>query len=266
MANKIEVSAGLELFYEDKGSGSPIIFIPGWTCTTEFFEHNLDALAEHYRVLCYDPRSQGNSSITEQGNNFMQRGHDLAAFISAFKLKDVVLAGWSCGVLDAYSYLDIYGTDNARALICIDEAPCLLKQQADDWGAGTAKELRELLASITNPDQSTFMRSYADIMITRKTSQQESDWIVGQSMKTPPHIAALLMADADLADYSGVARNLDDKLPVAQIISEQAAGVATPWLSEHTPHAKVFALGGHMMFWEFPDQFNSFVLDFLRDC
>ena len=263
MGNQLEISESLQLHYLDKGKGQPLVFIPGWTCTTEFFCNNLDELAKTYRVLAYDPRSQGLSSTTETGNNYKQRGEDLAAFIDMLGLENVTLIGWSCGVFDAYSYLSLFGTHNIKALICIDESPRPLKQTELDWGAGKAAEMRELLMSVTNPDQSKFMREYAGYMVKRPLSEAESNWIVAQSMKTPAHIAALLMADADLADYTGVARDIDGKIPVLQILSEDAADKAKPWLSENTPDARTLVLGGHMMFWEYPDEFNNSLLKFL---
>ena len=45
MGKRINVSDDLELYYKDYGSGEVIIFIPGWTCTTEFFRNNFEALA-----------------------------------------------------------------------------------------------------------------------------------------------------------------------------------------------------------------------------
>lgn len=62
MKGSVKLEDGCELFYEDYGEGDAVLFIPGLTCTTEFFEHNLQALADDRRILSYDPRSRGKSA------------------------------------------------------------------------------------------------------------------------------------------------------------------------------------------------------------
>ena len=81
MAAKIRIEKDVELYYEDYGQGDTVIFIPGLTFTTEFFAHNLETLAAGNRIIAYDPRSQGKSTISKEGNNFAQRSRDLAALV-----------------------------------------------------------------------------------------------------------------------------------------------------------------------------------------
>ncbi len=53
----LRISPDLELYFEEAGTGSPIIFIPGWAGTTEFYTHQLAHFAKHYRAITFDPRS-----------------------------------------------------------------------------------------------------------------------------------------------------------------------------------------------------------------
>lgn len=54
----IRVSPDLDVHYEEAGTGSPLIFIPGWAGTTEFYTHQMTHFSKRYHVLTYDPRSQ----------------------------------------------------------------------------------------------------------------------------------------------------------------------------------------------------------------
>lgn len=36
----------VEIFYEVKGEGRPLFLLPGWTCTTKFWQKNIDELAK----------------------------------------------------------------------------------------------------------------------------------------------------------------------------------------------------------------------------
>ena len=263
MASTIEIADGLQIYCKDQGSGEPLILIPGWTCTTEFFQHNLDTLAERYRVIAYDPRSHGNSSKTEQGNNFIQRGDDLNELIQLLNLENVNLAGWSMGAYDAYAYLRKYGTNNIRSFICIDMPPKNIKIAEDDWAEGSLEEIHGLFSGIMQPDQRQLMEGYTDFMLTRKATDDERAWVVEQSLKTPAHLAALIAADAALLDFSDTARSINDSIPVLHIVREDWSATAIQWLNKNAPTAKVEVLGGHMMFWEFPEQFNKLMLDFL---
>jgi len=264
MGNTIRVSEELEIYYEDQGSGDPLILIPGWTCTTEFFQHNMEVLAKTHRVISYDPRSQGKSSKTELGNNFAQRGQDLAAFIAALELENLIIAGWSLGAFDAYAYFAEQGAASVKAFINIDMPPKGLKISDDDWAEAPLAEMHGMFSSILQPDHRVLMENYAQYMIVREASNDEIDWIVEQSMQMPSIAADLLVDDAALLDYSETMIDLANKMPVLHIIREDWSEEAQTWLNKHTPKAKQEVLGGHMMFWEQPEAFNKILLDFLN--
>ena len=82
------------------------------------------------------------------------------------------------------------------------------------------------------------------------------DHAVACSLNTPPHIAALLLADSLLCDYRDVARQVAAQLPVLYFVSEKDSEAANRWIAANTPGAEVRTLGGHMMFQEYPDEFN----------
>ena len=56
-------------------------------------------------------------------------------------------------------------------------------------------------------------------------------------------------------------RGEDDRrqIPVLNVLSD-ADGWTEPakaWLATNAPNSETFVLGLHLMFWEFPDQFNA---------
>ena len=84
------VSPDLDIYYEEAGTGTPIIFNPGWIGTTEFFHQQLAHFSKHYRAISYDPRSHGRSSNTLENNNYLQHGADLGAFIATLGQLSVI--------------------------------------------------------------------------------------------------------------------------------------------------------------------------------
>ena len=262
MHEHIRLSDELTIHYVCLGEGRPLIFVPGWTMTTDAFGKNLGPLSGRFRAMSYDPRSHGESSVVQSGNNFMRHGRDLAAFIGALGLKDAVLLGWSTGALTCYSYFQQFGCNAAGAFVNIDQSPRPLQDSAADWGIGRRRDLRRMIAGVTAPDQSALVRQFA--MSVLGADRAFVDHAVASSLNTPPHIAALLLADSLLCDYRDVARQVAAQLPVLYFVSEKDSEAANRWIGANTPEAEVRTLGGHMMFHEHPDEFNGAIAGFLE--
>lgn len=53
-----ETEPSLELYYEARGEGPPLVFVPGWTFTTEVFDHQVTHFSKTRQVVSFDPRQQ----------------------------------------------------------------------------------------------------------------------------------------------------------------------------------------------------------------
>lgn len=259
----VRVSPDLELYYEEAGSGSPIIFIPGWTGTTEFFREQMAHFSNSHRAIVFDPRGQGRSSRTLENNNYIQHGADLRAFMEALDLKDVVLVGHSWGCRDAYAYFRTYDTENVKAFVCIDSPPMGI------WGTERSEsDLKQQFEGMTH-NRLERTRGFVQAMVTRELTEDEVDWFVDEMMKTPTYVTVLLMFDGFTGDYTEEAKMIDGKIPVLNVLADPGwfegwteAGKA--WLAENAPNSEVEAFGLHLNFWEFPDKFNAVVDEFLE--
>ena len=87
----LEVAPGVEIYYEEQGEGSPLVLVPGWTFTTKVFDHQFAELSKSHRVISFDPRSQGRSTVTMEGNNYATQAADLAKLMDHLDLEDPVL-------------------------------------------------------------------------------------------------------------------------------------------------------------------------------
>lgn len=260
----VRVSPDLELHYLEAGSGSPVIFITGWTGVADVFAtHQIPYFAKKYRVLAYDPRGQGRSSKTLENNHYLQHGHDLRAFMNALGLKNVALVAWSWGCHDAYGYFRAYGTDNVRAFTCIDQPPRSLPATQGDWADyGDFSEVGQFLTGL-NTDRRAIMSEFIPTMMKRKMSAEEVDWSLAAVARTPDYVATLLAMDGSFIDFTEEARKIDGKIPVLNFISEGKADAARAWLTRNAPRSETFVLGNHMMFVEFPEIFNATLDKFL---
>ena len=177
----VRVSPELELYYEEFGTGKPLIFVTGWTGTNQFFvPHQTSHFSQKYHVLAYDPRSQGRSTKTLEGNTYLQHGKDLRAFIEALKLKNVNVVGWSAGCNDVYAYFRTYGTDNISSFACIDEMPRQIAAEKGDWADydyGDTKGIAEWFNALIGGRREV-ISGFAASMMQRKMTPGEVGWVV----------------------------------------------------------------------------------------
>ena len=117
-----ENSGDIELYYEDHGSGSPVLLIHGYPLSGASWEKQTAALlAAGHRVITYDRRGFGRSSQPSTGYNYDTFAADLHAVITKLKLKDLVLAGFSMGGGEVARYLGKYGSKNVSKAVIISE-------------------------------------------------------------------------------------------------------------------------------------------------
>ena len=85
-----ENAQSIEIYFEDHGSGSPIVLIHGWPLNGDAWEKQTAALlAGGYRVITYDRRGFGRSSKPGVGYNYDTLAADLNALLSALDLTGV---------------------------------------------------------------------------------------------------------------------------------------------------------------------------------
>src|SRR5690606_29285702 len=108
--------------------------IHGWSASRKHFKKQINELAKHHRVICYDLRGHGDSSRVEQGLTMNQFAKDLRDLITYLKLEDVSLVGWSMGTHIIWEYVKNYGCDNIESLCFIDMTPKLLTDEEWDLG------------------------------------------------------------------------------------------------------------------------------------
>lgn len=254
---------GTRLNLIESGDGEPMVLIPGWACSLDVFALNVPAFAQQYRVIAYDPRSQGRSEQVALGNNYVRRGRDLAELIEALSLDRAVLLGWSLGVFDVLSYVELFGFDRIRALVLVDESPAIIKTADDDWGEGRVEEIDGLIASVNGPGYLPFFREYMAAGFEGDAPEELLDRMTAAAAAVPAQRAAALLKDATQYDFTAVMRLASERVPVMQVLRKEWSEPATRWIRANQPTARVEVLGGHLMLVEYPEAFNRAVLSFL---
>ena len=97
-----------------------ILFVPGWTMPAWIWQSQIDYFARDYRVVAMDPRSQGQSSQTNDGLYPAARARDIKAVVDQLHLAPVVIVAWSMAVVETMAYMDQFGTGDFAGLILVD--------------------------------------------------------------------------------------------------------------------------------------------------
>ncbi|WP_066289977.1 alpha/beta fold hydrolase [Arthrobacter sp. B6] len=155
-----ENSTNIELYYEDHGSGQPVVLIHGYPLDGSSWEKQAAALLDAgYRVITYDRRGFGKSSKTTGGYDYGTFAADLDALLTALDLNDTVLVGFSMGTGEIARYLSTYGSARvARAAFLGSLEPFLLK--TDDNPDGVPQEVFDGLTKAVTADRYAFFTEF----------------------------------------------------------------------------------------------------------
>src|SRR6202789_2631739 len=91
-----ENSGDIELYYEDHGSGQPVVLIHGFPLSGAAWEKQVPVLLDAgYRVITYDRRGFGKSSQPTFGYDYNTFAADLEKLMVKLNLREVTLVGHS---------------------------------------------------------------------------------------------------------------------------------------------------------------------------
>ena len=128
-----ENSTDIQLYYEDHGSGQPVVLIHGYPLSGASWEKQVPALLDAgYRVITYDRRGFGKSSQPVTAYNYDTFAQDLHRLITHLKLHDFSLIGFSMGGGEVARYLGKYGSKGVSKAVIIAGVPPYLLKTADN--------------------------------------------------------------------------------------------------------------------------------------
>ena len=159
-----ENSVDIELHYEDKGTGQPVVLIHGFPLDGNSWEGQTAALLDAgYRVVTYDRRGFGRSSQPSVGYDYDTFAADLHTVLETLDLRDVVLVGFSMGTGEVGRYLGTYGSERvAKAAFLGSLEPYLTKTEDNPEGAAPAEFFEGIAADVRADRYAYFTAFYQD--------------------------------------------------------------------------------------------------------
>jgi non-heme chloroperoxidase len=155
-----ENSVPIDLYYEDHGSGSPVVLIHGFPLSGRAWERQERALlANGNRVITYDRRGFGKSSQPTTGYDYDTFAADLDKLVTTLDLRDFYLAGHSMGGGEVARYLGTYGSDRVRKATIVSGIPPFLLKTADN-PQGVDKEVFDQIQEGLIADRLAFLTGW----------------------------------------------------------------------------------------------------------
>jgi non-heme chloroperoxidase len=128
-----ENSGNIDLYYEDHGSGNPVVLIHGYPLSGASWEKQTAALlAAGHRVITYDRRGFGKSSQPATGYDYDTFAEDLYMVVKHLQLRDFALVGFSMGGGEVARYFGKFGSSGVSKAIFISSVPPFLLKTADN--------------------------------------------------------------------------------------------------------------------------------------
>ncbi|MGA5548304.1 alpha/beta fold hydrolase [Streptomyces pseudogriseolus] len=158
-----ENSTDIDLYYEDHGTGQPVVLIHGYPLDGHSWEKQTRALlAAGYRVITYDRRGFGQSSQPTTGYDYDTFAADLNTVMETLDLRDAVLVGFSMGTGEVGRYLGTYGSERvAKAAFLASLEPYLLKTDDNPTGVD-ASVFAGIEQAVTEDRYAYFTAFYQD--------------------------------------------------------------------------------------------------------
>jgi non-heme chloroperoxidase len=267
-----ENSTPIEVYYEDRGTGSPVILIHGWPLDGASWEKQTAALLEAgHRVIMYDRRGFGRSSKPASGYNYDTFAADLDTVLNTLKLTDVSLVGFSMGTGEVTRYIGRYGTKRVRKAVLIGTLGPYLVKTADNPD-GVDRSVFEGIKTAIKADRPAllmdFLRNFYNYDVTggKLVSERvlEANWNVAVGASA---IGTRACVDAWIEDFRrDIARNTVPTLilhgDADRILPADASSRRQAKLIKNVTFVELKG-GPHGVLWTHAEQVNTELLKFL---
>ena len=128
--------SGVRLYYEERGTGMPILGVHGAGSSSVFWEDAAERLAEHGRVITYDRRGSNRSERPEpyETTSVQEHADDALALLRELSAEPAVLIGRSYGATIALD-LALRHPASVLGIALLEAGPLGLDAGYDAWFA-----------------------------------------------------------------------------------------------------------------------------------
>jgi non-heme chloroperoxidase len=263
----LTTDSGIKIHYLEAGSNASLptlVLIPGWRLPAFLWNEQLQKFSHVTRVIAIDPRSQGESSKTTEGNSPESRARDLRDVLGKLHISRCVLVGWSQGAQDVAAYLQAFGTEAIAGVVFVD-SPVSFGADEVTLHAKFAQAILSGLAIYVNHPRE-FSEGMVRSLFKKSHPELNLDEIVRSTLQTPTETGAqMLVMDIFGADRRAALAKLDKP---ALVVASSASPLLDlqKEMSGSMPTSKLIVIeeAGHAVFIDEPQKFDKALDAFLR--
>jgi len=267
-----ENNTDIALYYEDHGTGKPVLLIHGWPLSGASWERQTAALlASGHRVITYDRRGFGRSSQPTAGYDYDTLASDTFKLIETLDLHGVTLVGFSMGGGEVARYLGKYNNGRVTKAVFMSSIAPALRHSADN-PEGVDPKVFEGIKQGIEADRFAFLETFFKNFYNKKAivGTDISDAAIHASFNVgsaSSYYAFLNCVDAWLEDFRADIAQV--KIPTLvihgdadQILPIDATGKRTAAL---IPGAQLHVVEGgpHGLNWTHATEVNKVLLEFI---
>jgi non-heme chloroperoxidase len=267
-----ENSSDIDLYYEDHGSGQPVVLIHGYPLSGASWERQVPVLlSEGHRVITYDRRGFGKSSQPTTGYNYDTFAEDLRKLITHLDLHDFSLVGFSMGGGEVARYLGKFGSKGVHKAVIISGIPPFLLKTPEN-SEGIDKGVFEGIEKAVTADRYAFFTEFfknfynTDLLLNKRVTEQavQASWNLAAGSSATASLACVATWHEDFReDLSAVdVPTLVMHGDADRILPITAAGSRTAKLIKGA-RLVVVKEGPHCITWTHADEVNAELLSFL---
>jgi pimeloyl-ACP methyl ester carboxylesterase len=253
-----------EMYYEDKGKGTPIVLIHGVGGDSTEWSEVVPEMSKEVRCIAVDLRGHGKSEKPDMPYTQDMFADDVAALLDILKIDKAFICGISMGGFVAQK-MALTHPDKVEGLVLIDAAarmPAKSVQVAGAWGKAFAEkglqayidaEIRDIFHPMFSRRHQDAIKRFADSMKTREATT--SARVTQGYMKSPP------IMDKDIK-----------RIKVPTLIIHGREDEVVPVEEAEFSHKEIqnsqiaiIPFAGHGALMERPDYFIDLILYFVQD-
>jgi non-heme chloroperoxidase len=267
-----ENSGNIDLYYEDHGSGKPVVLIHGYPLSGASWEKQVPGLLEAgHRVITYDRRGFGKSSQPTTGYNYDTFAEDLYKVVTHLELRDFALVGFSMGGGEVARYLGKYGSKGVSKAVFLSSVPPFLLKTKDN-PEGVDGSVFEGIQKAIIADRYTFFTEFfknfynTDVFMGKRVSEHvvHASWNLAAGASATASLACVPTWHEDFRDDLS-------RVDVPTLVIHGDADRIVPFTAAGMRSAKLIKgarlitvkEGPHCITWTHAEQVNSALLEFL---
>ncbi len=262
----------VNLYYQDYGSGKPVVFIHGWPLNHEMWEYQLSVLPTNkLRCIAYDRRGFGKSDRPWENYDYDTLADDLKALLDQLDLKEVVLVGFSMGGGEIARYIGKYGTTRIAKVVLISAVTPFMLKTADNPEGVDKKNFDEMIAKIKE-DRPAFLANFAKHFygvdkVKQAVSQEILDWNQTLCLMSSSKASTECVRSFSETDFRNDLTKIDVPVLIIHGDADQTVPIAISGnkTAKSLPKAKymVYKNAPHGLFITEKDKLNKDLIDFI---